>query len=117
MIAVFCRSDHPEGFGYPNNTAHGYVTVLVRCDDQVQLNEVKERMRDFRWPDRHERDDWFSGRFDLVALIGGHPQFIDDGYGNPTGMPGAKQFATSYGDNRAFAYLDADLLLESRGAS
>jgi hypothetical protein len=77
IVGVFSRADHPNGWGYQDGRAHGYVTLFVRCNDQHVLDDVAHRlaMTPFRGIDGTNQyfaghlGDWFGGRFDHIASV------------------------------------------------
>lgn len=128
VIGVFCRPNHPGGFGGQLPTeyhglvldtpyrdlmgkfgAHGYVTWIVRCEDWIELGAVRDLLRlGSEWETRG--DEWFSGPLDLVAAW--------EGYVGPPVDHSGRHFEgsrwTSIGDNRGLAWLTAREVLTMR---
>jgi hypothetical protein len=105
---IYCRSDHPTGYGMHNGTAHGYVTMLVSSDTnnfpgRITGVPIGKFMNNPGW-----WDTWYGGNFDLVAIIPhveGDPLLI---------VHSSSQVSTcaSYGDNRAIACVTIEQLNE-----
>lgn len=135
VLGIFCRPDHPEGYGqcggrhgvydHSTGTAHGYVTLVVQCEDWIELNAVRDRLQatrvveigtqatfgnpPARWDWEHRDDGWYGGRFELVFATASSYGGGYDSNGNRI-EPG--RFIT-YGDNRAMAYLTGKEVLRS----
>ena len=105
LIGVFCRPNHPKGYGY-GETAHGYVTVLVVCDDHHQLRAVTEKLRGEGYPEPYGHPyPWYGGRLDLVATFAA-PRPGDGGFvlGHWVGLEQmSPPCSQSLGDNRFVA--------------
>lgn len=131
VIGVFCRPNHPRGYAaWPANLsgpeldeirnqplaqaaghlgAHGYVTWLVLCQDWVELNAVRDILRQgSEWDQRG--DEWYSGPLDFVCAYAGSVS----GVLNHNASPVAGNRWESLGDNRAFAMVNADVVLNMK---
>ncbi len=114
MIAVYARSDHPPGYGYPpregeaGGRAHGYVVLLVTCEDQDELDRVTTRLAN-GWQgitaeqaQQHgyqggQLSDWYGGKFDLVAqIIGPSEAWVGRGYSGRFASLGDNRFVGKY---------------------
>lgn len=106
LIGIFSRADHPNGYGYPNGTAHGYVILLVYCSSPEELSAVQSRLQAPFFPG-HRNDNWYSGIFDLTAHIKSKERpDIFDNWGNKD------RGHISIGDNRAVFILEAAEVLD-----
>ena len=146
VIGIFCRTSHPAGYGgfpdVPSGApkdedakyrhwrkgpeqfagAHGYVTLLIECadDDELQLVINQMSRKWFNWQDRN--DLWYSGNFDFVCSItgGGRTGFSSFTVGTNYRTNYRRVIAPSWlslGDNRALAYLMAEEALEALSAT
>lgn len=132
IVGVFCRANHPAGYGgFPDvppdalaglradfervygargeqhSGAHGYVTLIVSCATPTELEAVETRLKFwFQWAARE--DLWYGGTFDLVSTI--TPRTPCDLIASGR-YPGASDWVSlgwvSLGDNRAAAHLSA----------
>jgi hypothetical protein len=128
VIGLFCRPNHPKGYAaWPPGAdgdairkqaevkpldvirefgAHGYVTWFVTCKDWVELNAVRDILRQGSQWDLRE-DTWYAGPLDFVLAFEGHVgEFIDF---NGSRFSGSKWI--SIGDNRAIAVVGAETVL------
>lgn len=132
MVAIFCRSSHPSGYGgfhgymgaapaevhqwadpaRPDLTgAHGYVTLVVECEDKDEVERVRTRVQYYwQWPNRW--DTWYSGPFDLVAVMHGVEVISEILWSANMTQKVSGQQLRSIGDNRAVAFLEAKDILE-----
>lgn len=127
IIGVFCRRDHPPGYGkysghfyaapaevFQENTddegywcgAHGYVTLLVNCEDHNELQRVQDAVSTYwQWPERN--DVWYSGPFDLVGALHGVDVIAEILWSANLATIVDRPQYRSLGDNRAVAFLNA----------
>lgn len=128
VLGVFARANHPEGYGQ-GQRAHGYVVVVVQCDDWDELAAVDAKLSRPHYepdPDRpglnrpmmppgvdpwKRGDAWYAGPYELVwasaveRVREARPMNLK--FGITLGD------RPSYGDNRAMAYLAASEVLDA----
>lgn len=91
-----------------NGTAHGYVVLMVRCANPVELANVTERLtRPFHGIDGKGYSDgklteWYGGRFDYLGCVYGEPSVA---------AYDARQRFVSKGDNRFVGVFEASEVL------
>lgn len=147
VIGVFCRANHPPGYGGMGYTpppcapqgvkdfhekhrkgiaataAHGYVTLIAKCEDFKELQRVVLALRNRWFPWYRRTDDWYAGIFELVWGLEieipdfGPEAFKDLLFASTWSLDqNLRDFDlhtyNSYGDNRACAYLSAAEVLE-----
>lgn len=124
MIAVFARADHPKGWGMPEGRAHGYVTLFVRCEDDTELEDVRERLRrypgwsgvgddtDGYWHGRLDPGySWFGGQFDFVGSL--PCETVELPHALERGPGGDADRFLCVGDNRFIGFYEAAEVLAS----
>lgn len=140
VIGVFARADHPEGYGFCQGLdmsnygrhlgakAHGYVVVVVNCEDWAELGLVRDVLSEHRYNRSGERpvelpgfdpwdrgDRWYAGPYELVWSADVADVFEARPMNWFQTMPLSLGDRPSYGDNRAMAYLSAEEVLRNPG--
>lgn len=113
VTGVYSRSNHPPGWGMPDNKAHGYVTLFVSCKDRNQLSIVSDRLASKPFLGILKGDnqygagalgEWYGGQFDFIASLPGNNTPVVDPH------VAARRFR-SLGDNRFVGHFLADEVL------
>lgn len=114
IFAVFCRPDHPEGYGQ-GKRAHGYSTIIVACSDEPQVAAVQQRLATEGLPEPLGHGyPWYGGRMDLVARLYGPNIAV---FAGGSWVESQQRFwetertGVSLGDNRFVGFYDARDLL------
>ena len=104
MIGVFARADHPNGYGFADGRAHGFVIVLVE-GTREEIYAVKDHLqtKPIAVPLDSPDTTWYGGKFDLVSTIAG--EVVSIGH-----WPTAQKWS-SMGDNRAVMHCTAAEIL------
>ena len=107
MIGIYARANHPTGYGMADGEAHGYVVLLVRCQDRETVEAVSEKLARGFYGVKGETysvghlGKWYGGSFDHLATLPGDE--VEDG--------GLEQRFRSIGDNRFVGVYEADEVL------
>ena len=73
MYLLFARANHPNGYGYSDGRAHGYVVLAVKLDDPGQEEAVVRKMYEFYGINERSSYgsgylwEWYGGSFELIA--------------------------------------------------
>lgn len=106
--ALFARPSHPRGWGFQDGKAHGYVVLLIRCQDYVEVKAVRDKLT--RWPGLPEPYGhpyaWFGGVMDFLGTV--------EAVGYDVFNSGGRSESLCIGDNRYLGILTAKEVLDPK---